>query len=167
MSELLYNLEQSMDFKLILGKVGVWNRTYLTSQKIKETMMDAIRDFIRSMKMICLLTIFSLGALLSACSQEPRLPQDAQEALVGYWQSLPSASNIDHKIVRVWLGVAPESSPAMDIWCVEAEITSAEDQSIVGEQLTWIIFRENESAAWSASLLAVMSSIWPYEACQP
>lgn len=46
-----------------------------------------------------------------------------------------------------------------------AEITAAEDESIIGETVTWIVFRNDEEADWNAAMLATMSSLWPYEAC--
>ena len=56
-------------------------------------------------------------------------------------------------------------TPALEVWCVEAEMSSANDTSVEAERLIWIVIRENENASWTAALLATMSSTWPYKAC--
>jgi len=124
-----------------------------------------------STKIWLILMICSLSVLLSSCFQINQLPPDAQTALNAYWQSLPSAPRVNHQIVRAWRGATSSEeftsgTAPNQIWCVETQITSAEDLTSVGERLTWIVFRENKTAKWSASLLAAMSSTWPYEACQ-
>ena len=109
----------------------------------------------------------SLG--FAACSTSPQLPEGARDALVAYWVSLPSYPSLENRIVRAWPGAATEDPASglspMEVWCVEAEIFSAVDPSVDGELLVWIITRENQGARWSASLLASLSSIWPYRAC--
>lgn len=116
--------------------------------------------------MVCTLSVF-----LASCFQNNQLPKDAQAALVAYWQSLPSESRVNHQIVRAWRGTTSSEEFASgtvptQIWCVETQIISSADSSTIGERLTWIVFWEKETAKWSATLLAVMSSTWPYEACQ-
>lgn len=127
--------------------------------------------FGRLLKIMLLLVVCMLGFVLTSCSQEPQLPKDAQDALTDYWQSLPSASTIEHEIVRAWPGDTSNDDfyfPEIEreLWCVEAEISSAEDPDLVGEEMVWIVSRYNEEAGWSAYLLAAMSSMWAYEACQ-
>ena len=127
--------------------------------------------FGKSFKIMLVVAVCSLGFVLTSCSQETQLPKDVRDALKDYWQSLPSASTIEHEITRAWSGDTSNvdfGSPETEgeIWCVETEISSAEDASIVGDELVWIVFRDNEEASWSAYLLAAMSSMWPYEACQ-
>ena len=53
----------------------------------------------------------------------------------------------------------------MEIWCVETEIITADDTSIIGEPVTWIVTRNDEKSNWQSAMLATMSSTWPYEAC--
>ena len=120
---------------------------------------------------IFLFTLFlALSLNLVSCSPSPTLPESAREALFAYWQSLPSAPGIEHRIVRVWPGdmsaaeLTP-STPAPEVWCVETEMSSANDNSVEAERLTWIIIRDNQNANWTAALLATMSSLWPYQAC--
>ena len=110
----------------------------------------------------------SLG--LSSCSRLPQLPDGARDALIEYWESLPSYPGVEHRIIRAWSGVTPAEDltagvPLMEVWCVEAEISSAVDPSVDGNLLVWIVTRENQEPRWSAALLASMSSIWPYQAC--
>jgi hypothetical protein len=133
-------------------------------------MMVANGVFIKSLKIILMVVFYSLSIFLSSCSQVPQLPEGAQETLDAYWQSLPSAPGIRHHIIRAWSGATSSEEltsrvTSMEIWCVEAEITSSEDLDLDGERLIWIVFRENEKANWSASMLATMSSTWPYEVC--
>ena len=130
------------------------------------------RDYIlkRTPKIFLFIVFLALCINLVSCSPSPNLPESAREALVAHWQSLPSTAGIEHHIVRAWPGdtsaaeLTP-STPAMEVWCVEAEMSSAEDISVEGERLIWIIIRENKNAPWTAALLATMSSIWPYQAC--
>lgn len=105
---------------------------------------------------------------LGACSDPQQLPNGARDALNAYWKSLPSYPGVENRIVRSWPGEASSegpTAPLMETWCVEAEISSADDPSVDGELLVWIVMRDNPEAAWSAALLASMSSIWPYQAC--
>jgi len=116
------------------------------------------------------MVILTISAFLASCSQTAALPADARDALNSYRESLPSASEIEYQIIRSWPGdtTGEEFSTAgagLEIWCVESEIASAEDQDLIGEKITWIVFREDENADWSAYLLMAMSSSWPYEAC--
>jgi hypothetical protein len=125
----------------------------------------------RSLKIILMVAFYSLSIFMSSCSQAPQIPEDAQEALIAYWRSIPSAPGIENHIIRAWPGATPSEeltpwAPEMEIWCVEAEIKSSEDLNLDGERLIWIVHRENEKASWSASMLVTMSSTWPYEACQ-
>lgn len=123
-----------------------------------------------SLAILSSVAIFAMSAFLSSCSQTAALPEDAWVALVSYWESLPSSSEIEYEIIRSWPGDTTGeefSTPAagLEVWCVESEIVSAKDPDLSGEKFTWIIFRENEKAAWSAYFLAAMSASWPYEAC--
>ena len=111
-----------------------------------------------------------VSVFLNSCSSPNRLPQAAEKALETYWQSLPSYPTITNQIQQVWPGVVPAEtimplSSNMDIWCVITEITAADDVSIIGENVTWIVFRNDEGADWTAAMLATMSALWPYEAC--
>ncbi len=119
---------------------------------------------------IVVLAVLGASLGLSACSEPEELPEGAREALEAYWESLPSHSGVENRIVRVWPGETPEegdgpSGPSMETWCVEAEMSSEDAPSVDGELLVWIVMRENREARWSAALLASMSSIWPYQAC--
>jgi hypothetical protein len=117
--------------------------------------------------MVAVLVCASLG--FSSCSRSPQLPEGARDALMAYWQSLPSHPDVENRIIRAWPGEANEDltsgAPLMEVWCVEAEISSEADPSVDGELLVWIVIRENEEARWSAALLASLSSTWPYQAC--
>lgn len=124
----------------------------------------------KSPNAILSLVVIVVSILLNSCSSPNRLPPAAESALEAYWQSLPSYPTITHQIRQVWRGVVPADSttpqsPNMEVWCVVAEITAAEDESIIGETVTWIVFRNDEEADWNAAMLATMSSLWPYEAC--
>ncbi|MFC2028925.1 hypothetical protein ACFLTX_03255 [Chloroflexota bacterium] len=123
----------------------------------------------RSHKIIWFTVFLAVILILSSCSKPSQLPDDARNALHAYWQSLPT-SGVENHIKRAWPGtisaeVLPSSTPTMEIWCVEAEISSKVEPSINGELLIWIVMRENKDRQWSAALLASMSSTWPYEAC--
>ncbi len=112
-----------------------------------------------------LVAIF-LSIFLASCSSSSSLPLDAERALEAYWQSLPSYPNITHQTLQAWPGVASaDMMPDMEVWCVETEIIAAEDVELIGETLIWIVIRDNEDADWTATMLATMSSLWPYEAC--
>ena len=118
---------------------------------------------------VSLLVIFA-SIFLSSCSSSPRLPMDANRALEAYWQSLPSEPTLTYQIIQVWQGTVPPetiipSTPNMEVWCVETEITAATEASIIGENVTWILMRNDASEDWNAVMLATMSSSWPYEAC--
>ena len=114
--------------------------------------------------------VIFVSIFLATCSSPTRLPSGAEKALRAYWQSLPSYPTTSYRIVQVWQGdVRAETgtprTPNMQVWCVDAEITAAEDVSIIGETVTWIVIRDDEKADWTAAMLAAMSSTWPYEAC--
>jgi hypothetical protein len=118
---------------------------------------------------LSLVAIF-VSIFLTSCSSPTRLPPDVEKALNAYWQSLPSYPSITYQILQVWPSAAPAETitpwaPSMEVWCVETEITVAEDVSLVGETVTWIVIRDDEDADWIAAMLATMSSTWPYEAC--
>ena len=107
--------------------------------------------------------------VLPACGDATSLPDDAREALVAYWDSLPSDSGIEHRIIRAWQGqISADLTPApsvLEVWCVEAELSSADDPSVDGVRMEWIVTRGADETSWSAALLASMSSLWPYQAC--
>ena len=88
---------------------------------------------------------------------------------MAYWESLPSYPVVENRIIRAWPGKASEDlasgTPPMDVWCVEAEISSPDDPSVDGEPIVWIVTRQHQEARWSAALLASLSSLWPYQAC--
>jgi hypothetical protein len=90
-------------------------------------------------KILLGLALLSVSLLLTSCTP-PKLPEDAQEALLAYWAEL-------------------------EIWCVETRISAPSDPTVDGEKMIWIVIRENQEAPWKAALLATMSSLWPYEAC--
>lgn len=122
-----------------------------------------------STRMLLFAVVVSASHGLSSCSGPRQLPDGARDALVAYWESLPSHPGVENRIVRAWPGEAPaqltSGTPLMETWCVEAEISSADDPSVDGDLLVWIVTRENDETPWSAALLATMSSIWPYQAC--
>jgi hypothetical protein len=97
---------------------------------------------------------------------ESELPDGARDALMAYWDSLPSDPGIEHHISKAWKGLPPADPPGapLEVWCVEAETSSA-DSAVDGSRAVWIVTRSAEDAGWSAALLASMSSTWPYEAC--
>lgn len=114
------------------------------------------------------LVTVSLG--LSSCSGAQELPEGARVALEAYWESLPSHPGVESSIVRAWPGEAAADASTsealpMETWCIEAEMSSADDSSVDGDLLVWIVMRENDGSRWSAALLASMSSLWPYQAC--
>lgn len=117
--------------------------------------------------MVAVLVVASLGT--SACATTPQLPDEARDALVSYWESLPSYLDVENRISRAWPGDAEgdldSGALPREIWCVEAAIYAADDPSVDGELLVWIVTRENREARWSAALLASLSSLWPYQAC--
>ncbi|UCH60670.1 MAG: hypothetical protein JSV61_04105 [Anaerolineales bacterium] len=116
------------------------------------------------------LAVIFMSIFLTYCSSPTQLPPDAEKALESYWQSLPSHPTITHQILQVWQGVVPAETTTprtsiFEVWCVETEITEAVEVSIIGETVTWIVFRDDEEADWMVAMLATMSSTWPYEAC--
>lgn len=117
----------------------------------------------RVIKGFLLVAILTLSVFMSSCARESQVPKEVRETLFSLWESLPSSSTIEHRIVRAWEG-DPQIAET-EIWCVEAEVISSEDTDLIGEQMIWIVVRDYEDTSWSASLLAAMSSIWPYEAC--
>ena len=121
-------------------------------------------------KPVVFLFVIFLAIFISSCTQPAQLPTDARGALEAYWQSLPSDPNLTHQIIQAWPGNIPEETTApgvsiMEVWCVETGIIAATDASIIGETITWIMFRNDEKADWNVAMLATMSSTWPYEAC--
>jgi len=123
-----------------------------------------------STRMLLMAILISASHGLSSCSRPPQLPEGARDALIAYWESLPSHPGVEHRIIGAWPGEAPAEDltlgvPLMEVWCVDAEISSTDDPSVDGNVLEWIVIRENEEPRWSAALLASMSSIWPYQAC--
>ena len=109
-----------------------------------------------------ILTIATFAAVLSACTGGGGLPSGARQALENHLDSLPGSN--DHRITRAWQGVSParESGIAQEIWCVEVEL-STKTASDVG--VVWIVMRLPDQTEWQVTLLAAMSSLWPYEAC--
>ena len=88
---------------------------------------------------------------------------------MAYWESLPSYPSVENRVIRAWPGEAIEDlspgAPPREVWCVEAQVSSADGPSVDGDLLVWIVTRENQEALWSAALLASLSSLWPYQAC--
>lgn len=130
----------------------------------------AFHSFVRvpaRVLMVALVACASLG--FSSCSRSPQFPDDARDALMAYWEALPSDPEVENRIIRAWPGETNEdldlAARPKEVWCVEAEIYSAKDPSVDGERLMWIVTRENREARWSAALLASLSSLWPYQAC--
>ncbi len=132
--------------------------------QIGEKRQNGMKKF--SSARLLLVAIF-LSIFLASCSSASSFPPDAERALEAYWQSLPSYPTITYQTQQAWPGVesATPRAPNMEVWCVETEITAAEDVSLIGETLTWIVIRDNQDADWTAAMLATMSSLWPYEAC--
>ena len=119
----------------------------------------------RSLLFICL---FFLFACLTACARQ--MPDEARAALIAYWDSLPAETGVRQEFVRAWPGQGEQAeitpwAPEMEVWCVIAEISAPDNPEVDGEQLVWIVIRENPSAGWNAALLATMSASWPYESC--
>jgi hypothetical protein len=120
-------------------------------------------------KILLGLALLSVSLLLTSCTP-PKLPEDAQEALLAYWASLPSPPGFEHHIIQAWPGATMTQgtiplAPELEIWCVETRISAPSDPTVDGEKMIWIVIRENQEAPWKAALLATMSSLWPYEAC--
>jgi hypothetical protein len=107
--------------------------------------------------------------VVPACASATTLPDDARDALEAYWDSLPADPGIEHRIIRSWSGgVVDEPGPApadLEVWCVEAEISSPGDPEVDGSRMEWIVTRRAGERTWSAALLASLSSTWPYQAC--
>ncbi len=123
-----------------------------------------------SHKIVGFTVVLAVTLNLSSCTNTSPMPEDARDALQAYWQSLPNPA-VENRIKRAWAGTIsgdafPSLPPAMEIWCVEAELLSQSDPSINGELLVWIVMRENKDSPWSAAMLVAMSSDWPYEACR-
>ncbi len=122
-----------------------------------------------SARVLLIAVVVCASLVFVACSTSPQLPEGARDALMAYWESLPSYPLVENRISRAWPGEATEDptsgAPLMEVWCVEAEISSADDPSVDGELLVWIVTREKQEARWSAALLASLSSTWPYQAC--
>ena len=83
--------------------------------------------------------------LLTACANQANLPADAEKALLEYWQSLPSSTEITNEIVRTWMGdtSTAELSEGTEVWCVDARM-SAPDPAIDGETLRDKLNRETQ-----------------------
>ena len=114
---------------------------------------------------LALLLATALG--LSSCASTTSLPEDAREALVGYWESLAADPGVEHRNTDAWPGTVDRDGPmsGAQIWCVEAEMSSEADPTVDGSRLVWIVVRQTPEATWSAALLASLSAMWPYEAC--
>lgn len=106
---------------------------------------------------IILLVSIAVGACAATA-----FPDDARQALESYWDSLPSASELELTLVRSWEG-EPTSIGPEEVWCVEAEATS--DGDVDGFVEKWIVIKSAGETEWSVAMLATMSSLWPYEAC--
>jgi len=124
----------------------------------------------KSVNNLLSLFVIFVSVFLSSCSSPTRFPKDAERALESYWESLPTDPALAYQILQVWPGVVPVETttpwaPKMEVWCAETEITAAEDSSIIGETVIWIVMRNDKMSDWSVAMLATMSSIWPYEAC--
>lgn len=121
-----------------------------------------------SSRILLAAVLVSAGLGLPSCSGVQQFPNGARDALTAYWESLPSHPGVENRIIRAWPGeetTEDASARSKEVWCVEAEVSSADDPSVDGELLVWIVIREDEQTHWSAALLATMSSIWPYQAC--
>jgi hypothetical protein len=124
----------------------------------------------RLLKILLGTAFLSVSLLLASCTTPSELPNNANEALLDYWASLPSPSGFEHHIIQAWQGANLTENMVtlaaeMEIWCVETRISAPNDPTVDGEKLIWIVIRENQEAQWNAALLATMSSLWPYEAC--
>lgn len=119
--------------------------------------------------LVALLMALALG--VAACV-DTGLPGGVRAALTTYWDSLPTDARIDHRITRAWQGATdlelPEGElPPVDIWCVETETSAADDPSVDGTRLVWIVTRRTGEVGWTPAMLATLSSTWPSEACAP
>jgi hypothetical protein len=115
-----------------------------------------------------MLAVLVLG--VAACGNAG-LPGDARDALESYWGSLPSDTGIEYRVTRAWQGERVGGLPSgelapTDVWCVETE-TAADDPSLDGSRLVWIVSREDAETQWTPALLVTLSANWPYEACVP
>lgn len=125
----------------------------------------------RSSRALFLAVSLCALAALSSCSVFRTAPDDARAALLDYWDSLPSDPGVEHRINRVWAGDVtahdPElGAPPIEVWCVEAEMSSPDDPTLDDVPAIWFVTRQAGEGRWSVSLLAAMSSTWPYEACE-
>lgn len=86
-----------------------------------------------------------------------------------HWNSLAFDPGIEHRITQAWAGTsaAAGSGPErpIEVWCVEAEISSTGDPSVDGSRMVWIVTRSAQETSWTPALLASLSSTWPCEAC--
>ena len=92
------------------------------------------------------------------------------DELTDQWKHLSSDTSPELRIIRAWPSeVPPEqlapSSPSMETWCIELEPPAGNDGSTGPEPIMWIAARPDQEAAWFATPLMTMSSLWPYQAC--
>jgi len=111
-----------------------------------------------------------LSIFLNACSPQNQLPLEAEQALAEYWESLPTGPKLTYRILQAWPGNVPSRTEMpwdtkAVVWCVESEIVTADDPTVIGVPVTWIVIWNDKKSEWDAMMLAAMSSTWPYEAC--
>ena len=119
---------------------------------------------------IIFLAMIAVGLFSVACDEATIPPADVEKALTDYWQSLPADPAPTYEITDAWPGdlssaAVTGTAPDLEVWCVATKITSGVDGTIVGENVMWLVTRSEENGPWQATMLATMSSTWPYEAC--
>ena len=123
-----------------------------------------------SPEMILLASLLAASLLLASCSARSQLPQGAMDELEEQWQHLHTDTSPQLRIIRAWPSevsaemLAP-SSPSMETWCVEVELSAGNDASRGLEPMIWIVARPDQEVSWFAAPLRTMSSLWPYQAC--
>ncbi len=121
-------------------------------------------------KAVILAVVVLLAVAANSCVPKPPLPEDARLALEQHWNVLSPESAADLRIVRAWPGKAPANelapgTPAMQMWCVEAESPVTTEGAAPPDRTVWIVTRPDENSPWSVAMLFTMSSLWPYQAC--
>lgn len=123
-------------------------------------------------RMTFILAIAALLALaMSSCSPGPWLPAAARQALEQAWNAIPGEVG-DLHIVRAWSGKGPAEeltpwAPDMQTWCVEVKPPADPGAAASPELAIWVVTKPDAESDWSAGMLLTMSSLWPYQACEP
>ena len=120
---------------------------------------------------IFLALLKAVSLVAGSCSAQDRLPEGALHEIELQWSAISPGGTAAPHVSRAWRSQRPADqltpwAPSMETWCVELKRSPSEVEAGGPGSVIWIVTRVDKQSAWSAAPLMIMSSTWPYEACE-